>query len=363
VLHKLVTGCSDAESLLDNKVTFITFNYDVSLEYQIFRGLSALAQFSENDTIDRFFDESRFIHIYGKVRDNAIAQPPPFDLDLLGGPSRNPKTQPGPPSGKNQTDRLILSTSLWTATTALFDTIYDASKGIRTIAPNEKTVDAKVKCARNAIADANCVYILGYGFDENNNRLLGLTDSLRLEKSHKTVMFTSFGNYNSVNKRASTVFFGPPDRLLSDRPTMSGSPTGPYLCEKSTRNVYDALALDFDSPEERLLSTTLIPRRELRDPFDQELQVALDAPEIDLLGITSWHQRVVIVWHLTDPRQMIVDGPLSMMDPSRTTRAHCHLGGTPWRRSQHAAASAHLSTSISENLVGYASRIGWKRGG
>jgi hypothetical protein len=44
VLHKLVTGCSNAESLLGNKVTFITFNYDVSLEFQLFRGLSALAQ-------------------------------------------------------------------------------------------------------------------------------------------------------------------------------------------------------------------------------------------------------------------------------------------------------------------------------
>jgi hypothetical protein len=139
--------------------------------------------------------------------------------------------------------------------TALFDTIYDASRGIRTIEPTEKTVDANVECARQAIDDANCVYILGYGFDENNSNLLGLPSSLRLEKSHKTVMLTNFGNHNSVNKKASTVFFGTPDRLLSDKPAILGSLTGPYLCEKSIRNVYDALALDFDSPEERLLST------------------------------------------------------------------------------------------------------------
>jgi hypothetical protein len=26
-------------------------------------------------------------------------------------------------------------------------------------------------------------------------------------------------------------------------------------------------------------------------------QIGYDRPEIDVLGITSWHQRVVIVWH------------------------------------------------------------------
>ena len=44
----------------------------------------------------------------------------------------------------------------------------------------------------------------------------------------------------------------------------------------------------------------LLTRREPGDPFDQKLQVALDRPEIDVLGITSWHLRVVIVWHEID---------------------------------------------------------------
>ena len=32
-------------------------------------------------------------------------------------------------------------------------------------------------------------------------------------------------------------------------------------------------------------------------PFDRELQVGFDRPEIDALGVTSWHERVTIVWH------------------------------------------------------------------
>src|ERR1700719_3220748 len=44
LIQKLVTGCPDAQSLLNNKVTFITLNYDVSLEFQLSQGLSAIAQ-------------------------------------------------------------------------------------------------------------------------------------------------------------------------------------------------------------------------------------------------------------------------------------------------------------------------------
>ena len=72
-------------------------------------------------------------------------------------------------------------------------------------------------------------------------------------------MFTNFGDHNLLNKKASRLFFGSPERLLSDKPAILGTPsgTGDFLCEKSTRNVYEALAVDFDSPEEHLLSTTV----------------------------------------------------------------------------------------------------------
>lgn len=239
LIHKLVTGCESPDALLDNKVTFVTFNYDMSLEYQLFKALSAIEYFSKDNLVKKFFEGNRIIHVYGKLREEASAQPPHLDLDLFGGP------QPGPPV-------------LWTRTMALFDTVYPASQQIRTMAPHEKIIDPAVEAARRAIGEANCVYILGYGFDVHNSRLLELPNSLNLEKTHKTVMFTNCGNYNLVNKKASRVFFGRPDRLLADKPAIMGGETDEYLCEKSIRNVYDALAFDFDSPEEHLLSTTSI---------------------------------------------------------------------------------------------------------
>ena len=41
----------------------------------------------------------------------------------------------------------------------------------------------------------------------------------------------------------------------------------------------------------------LLAGRELRQPLHQELKVGIDRTEIDVLGITSWHEGVVIIWH------------------------------------------------------------------
>ena len=131
LIHKLVTGCQDADSLLNNKVTFVTFNYDVSLEYQLFLGLSALDQFSTNDLVKSFFSDDRFIHIYGKVREKAIAAPPTFDLNLLDGASI-------PRTNISSQDPHVIYPQI----NSLFDTIYEASKSIRTIAPYEKKIES-----------------------------------------------------------------------------------------------------------------------------------------------------------------------------------------------------------------------------
>jgi hypothetical protein len=55
-----------------------------------------------------------------------------------------------------------------------------------------------------------------------------------------------------VNKNASRLFFHRPQDLLAEGMQVIGGPPQNHLCEKSVRNVYDALADDFDSPEERV---------------------------------------------------------------------------------------------------------------
>ena len=96
---------------------------------------------------------------------------------------------------------------------------------------------------------ASCVYILGYGFDDNNSSLLNLNVSLRIGKvQRKTILFTNCNDHNLVNKKASRVILGSPLAMLAGKTEIFRQPGS--VCEKSRRTVYEALAFDFDSPEE-----------------------------------------------------------------------------------------------------------------
>jgi hypothetical protein len=87
------------------------------------------------------------------------------------------------------------------------------------------------------------VYILGFGFDEDNCRRIGLD---KLRDTPKSVMFTNFGNINTINKKVSKLFLGNHNYFLHE--TSAGVPGARYF-ETSIRNVYDALAMDFDALE------------------------------------------------------------------------------------------------------------------
>jgi hypothetical protein len=120
--------------------------------------------------------------------------------------------------------------------------VNSAGRNLRVIDPFDKFSDSEnITLARTQIAYAGRVYVLGYGFDEHNSERLGLRESLADSvSSHKIVSFTNFQDINKVNKRASAIFFGQRDRFPSGGPTLIGR------YEKSCRNVYDALNLDFD---------------------------------------------------------------------------------------------------------------------
>jgi hypothetical protein len=234
--------------LLSNKVNFITFNYDVSLDLEthLFRALSAISLFNEAD-IKEFLTgaKNRFIHVYGKIREDPFTSPPNinFPTVLTSRPLPNPQASE--------------EIQLFQGYKIALDTIYDASTELRTIAPHEKIINDDVMIAKTTLSHAKCVYILGYGFDENNSKLLELPDILKLTTgSHKVVLFTNFRNVNRVNKDASRVFFGRNDQLRSNDYVILGAATGDFLLERSTRDVYGALALDFDSPEEDIISST-----------------------------------------------------------------------------------------------------------
>jgi hypothetical protein len=249
VLYQIVSNSRKSDDLLLNKVYFITFNYDMSLEAKLYNGLRCIELFNPED-IDSFLNQERIVHIYGKMRNNFV---PDYDLTprldalrFLGG---NVSTSPK----YNRNDDLYYKDCQ-----ALLDDIYAASQNLRVISDDKGLDDSAIESASHLIEESEIIYILGYGFDENNSKRLKLDKHLKAGiGQRRRIFFTNFEDRNSINKKASRLFSDSPENFLppkaiyesnrridSARSTESEQSTGYY--EKSTRSVYDALERDFE---------------------------------------------------------------------------------------------------------------------
>ncbi len=236
ILYKILSDCRNVSDLKDNKVKFITFNYDVSLESYLFKGLKKIQFLKASDKDIICFLENSFIHMYGKIRDDPFVDPVPAIKELL---SKHNVKENKP----------------------VIEQAYTASLNIKTIGDDKDVADSISK-AQKYIKDGEDIYILGYGFDEKNSDRLDLKKLLykssftALSKElgkhvDKRIYFTNFGNSNSVNKRASKIFTGDIENFLPDKSPvyqkLSSGPGGSYKVryEKSIKDVYEALEKDF----------------------------------------------------------------------------------------------------------------------
>jgi hypothetical protein len=234
ILSKLVSGYINPSNLLENKIDFITFNYDTSLERYLYRGLNSYTPMKS--FIQAFVENFPVIHIYGKIHENVNADPKPYSMQI---PNK---------VVKNLTEYTEL-TEYYRRCKDVLDRAYDASTLIKTIHPGSKDDNKDmIGRAQRVVREAECIYILGYGFDENNSKRIGL-DQQRNSGVMTQIMFTNLDSSNRVTKLASRLFFRNPDALSTpQRPTFA---LGNLSCEISTRDVYGAFEFDFDSMEER----------------------------------------------------------------------------------------------------------------
>lgn len=242
LIYRLAAGCKASTDLLNNKVHFVTFNYDVSLDHRLYDGLSSIEMFDESDVLN-FLNQDRVLHVYGSVRKNPFVR----DFEKL------------PESDSSRSNSRLGQMS------NVLNMAYEASKGIRTIEDrnglaamsggNKDEDQAVLDKAKKLIAEAEDVYILGYGFDENNNKRLGLYDGLGFDKESrvkKRIHFTNFGDKQVINKRASKVFFGnaqrfhPKDDFVINMPVLASGDNIIAVYEKSISDVYGAIQNDFD---------------------------------------------------------------------------------------------------------------------
>jgi len=224
VVHKLVYGCTKSADLFGNHVHFITFNYDASLEYNLYGALTSVDIIDKADA-RRFLTEDRIIHTYGCVH-SAI----PDDRDFV-----DVRVARSLGAGFNPEDLELRKLFL--------DRCLSAAQKLKTIDPNDKEDDeACLIQARKWIEKAGVIYILGYAFDYNNNRRIGLSSAG--DGSNKIVMFTNLGDLNKINKKASKLFYH--DLVHFSNSAPHGHPSGSYF-EKSVRDVYDAFEKDFEA--------------------------------------------------------------------------------------------------------------------
>jgi hypothetical protein len=236
LIHQIAVHCKASSDIHNNNVRFVTFNYDLSLERALGYGLTHLELFQRQD-VEQFLNDNRIMHVYGKVRESPFIAPSTLNWPEQG---RDPKNM-----GSGQFQHLHNYKNF-------LDEIYSASRGIRVIDPDDKDADQPlVHSAASAIDNARYVYILGYGFDENNSSRLGLRKALGHNRlKAPSVFFTNFGNMNKINKRASKLFFGNSEHFSPTAHQVDSFTGGlhSYYYERSYRDVYEALELDFDLP-------------------------------------------------------------------------------------------------------------------
>ena len=242
VVHKIVSGCNASADIFKNKVHFVTFNYDVSLEYHLYRALSSIDLFNSADVMN-FIRDERIIHVYGSVNEE---MPVDAVVDHL--------------TAQNLGDAFVSPISHekeFGVRKEFPDQCFIASKAIRTIDPHEKVAnEVALKKVSEWVNNAGVVYILGYGFDDVNSRRIGIDKTLFLnlgQPGAKVIMFTNFENRNTINKKASRLLFRKHAEFL-DRSAL-GDPLTKYA-EKSIRDVYGALQMDFDPLDEMLTGST-----------------------------------------------------------------------------------------------------------
>jgi hypothetical protein len=167
---KMIQGLDTPEDLLrisENRVSFITFNYDRSLEHFLFSTLYGLLKNAmvSKEILASKLKEIPFIHVYGKIGYL------PWETNFTYGGGT-----------EDYGSCRKLPGEIATSTQKMINLIYDEIKE-----------SPEIEKAKKLISDAKRIIFLGFGYDETNLSILGLP-SLLQNKYFLGTAFKSTGN-------------------------------------------------------------------------------------------------------------------------------------------------------------------------
>jgi len=152
-MSKYPKGQTDPKQFLNNKVSFITFNYDRSLEEFFYKSFLNGHNFSQiNEEPLTFFRKIKIEHVYGKV---ALLD---WETDVI------EKNQPKIPYGKYVTNAIN------------FDFLKNNIKLI-----DERDISDKSNL-RSLIEKAERIFFLGFSYAEENLQILDIPNSINEKK-------------------------------------------------------------------------------------------------------------------------------------------------------------------------------------
>lgn len=240
IIHEMLSKCKNIDEFLaGNHITFVTFNYDVSLEQNLSKRLCSLELFSGHERAIKDFIKNRVVHVYGQIRPYSNIHDP---VEIF-----------KPNVSASDYDRQLAQ--IEQAAQAEIFTINGVDK--------RKQENAFAR-AQEIISRAQDIFILGYGFDATNSDRIRLQKAIDSDKhfidpsrTDRKIFYTNKNNSNKVNKAAANVLSDNPEKFLAEPAFQYKYPrtksSGVYkdhtffvTIEKSIKDVYQALAYDFD---------------------------------------------------------------------------------------------------------------------
>jgi hypothetical protein len=154
LIDDICSGCDEPRDILNNKLTIITYNYDISLDYYIYQGISESSRFRE--VSKQFINGLTIKHVYGKLYDYSNESHGHKYGDL--GENSCYAT-----NGGVNAERLIKAL-LW-------------NDNIKTMFMERKNKDMEQHVAeiKDLIRNVDDMIIIGFGFDRLNLETIGIT--------------------------------------------------------------------------------------------------------------------------------------------------------------------------------------------